>query len=446
VLLAGCNLTGGSGTRWSPPPGVGCKTPSTKQQVFAALYSVYYREQQAGAHGYVRGAPALPLETAAEFLRCDPDLDVRKARIRRAAISLASSIILLRCKDATKADQAEFFRALAILGVPKPKLLVKKLDRRLSCAGITPPGVNDAAGDVIDKTKELEDLQRSCCPCITDCEIGPWGQISVAEFEIEVNRDSSCIFQVIDPQCWDNVVPLNFENTYVMSPPCVGGYPACRTTTSCTTAPGPIALMPAPTPTTAWCGNLSEIVITAAYDISTRLETVLKVKTARSIPGAFTMDYGLCESRGWNICDPACIEPPSATLCTPVCNTGDCAIERDCGWADVQPKQQGVSVLSGQKQLQFSAGLKPDLNAWAQLALKVMVGEVADATCRPASACAGALPGLCPTTALPTSAMASTTSTPQCTCTGPVDSCTLVQEMKPKPAAFCPPQAQEDEP
>jgi hypothetical protein len=418
---------------------VGCRAQSTREQVLAALYSIYYREEQARSRPLASGWPPLPLETAAEFLRCDPDGDVRRARIRRAAISLSSGIVLLRCIVGPSADVSEFTRALAILGVGN--LLVDELARRVSCAEITSSAkVEDTAGVVIDTTMQLQDLQRSCCPCVTECTIGPWGRISVAEFRIEVNRDSSCIFQTIDPQCWDDVVPANFDDSFVVQPACASNNtPACRTTTPCTMIAAPMALSPAPTPTNPWCGLLSETALAAAYDITSRLETVLKVRTTQPSQGELTMDYGLCESRTWTICNPACLA--STTPCTPVCTSGNCAVERDCGFADVQPATGG-SVLFAQKQLLFSGGLKPDMNGWAQLALKVMVGEVADATCRPPSACVGAPAGVCTTTTLagttPSTAQAAPCDT-CCTCKGPVDSCTLVQEMTPtKQPPFCP--------
>ena len=436
VVLTGCPVQPPS-----PPPVTGCNTWSTNEQIFAALASLYFHEEQAAEANPIAGLPPLPVKIAAELIRCDPDFEARRARIRRAAISLAASVTLLRCRFGQGADVAQFLTGLAILKVP-PVLVLKLVP--LACAGLTPSQVDDAAAAVIDHTEQLASLQRTCCPCVNECTIGHWNGIGVADFTINVNRNSPCIFQAIDPQCWEHVCSANFDDTFAMTTQatCPSTGPTCRSSAICDASlPAPTEMSMPPTPTNPWCGLLSETVVTAAFDISSHIETVLKVQMARGATEKDrVMNYGLCESRSYSYCNPACLDTTSNKPCTPACPPAStCAVERDCGWATVEETSSvGYSELRGNKQLKFNSRFA-ELNTWTPFALKVMVTEVADATCRPSHRCPGQPVGACVATTQQLEAEKAPDEPRTCTCNLPKDSCTLLDTVIPKThPAFCP--------
>ncbi len=416
------------------PPG--CQGPSSREDLLGALYSIYFRAGRAASSTHVRGWKPLPLAAAAEVLLCDPNEGAYRYRIRNAGIQLASASVILECRHRPHAD---FDGALALLGFPPA--LVREVSERIHCAGITLPNTEVVASSVMDTAPELADFHRNCCACVAECDIGPWGDVTVVEWRLEVNRDSACIFQAIDPQCWDDVVGLHFENTNVLdTPACVGNVPVCPPTMPCGSKGPPPGLKPTPpTPTQPWCGVLSETATASAYDIVSTLTTLLKVRTTRSVPGALHMDYGMCDSREWSLCEENVNQCNGQQQGQQCCHNGDCGIVRDCGEADVQSASTGNAVLSGSKQIHFAdpvAPEDPNHNDWAQFAMKAMVDEIAVAMCQPPS-CTGAPTTGC--TLPPGSQTGAITKEESCTCPGPQDPCSLQQELSPShPSPFCP--------
>jgi hypothetical protein len=403
-----------------------CDPLSTNDEVFAALYSIFYHAADAAAVLALNDLPpALPLDKAANLLRCDGDTEVRKLRIRRAAIKLAASVVILKCQGAPAAVTAPYRQALDILEIPEA--LVQELGHAVTCSTPELSQVENTAVTVIDTNASLAALQRTCCPCIDSCKVGPLddpsSDVSVAEFKIIVNRAASCVLAVIDPQCWDDLVPLNFEKTFVVdNTACSGDTPMCRSTKICEkpllTAPPEIST--SPKPAQPWCALLSESLKLNNLGISSPLANVLQVRTKTPAKDSYAMDYGLCESREWSVCDPDCKE-------------GTCAVQLDCGDAHVveQTPVPPAAAISGSKFLKFSHGLPYDYNGWTKIALEVMVNETANASCRQTSACGA---DSCTTTT-----MVSKTEPPACTCPGPQDSCKQETKMTPKESPpLCP--------
>jgi hypothetical protein len=367
-----------------------CEVVSSHHEVFVGLYSIFYRAAEVASPDPVPGGPPAPLDKAAEYLRCDPDLVRRPGRIRYGAIKLAAGQVLLERRQPGSPAIGQFRRALDILGVPD--VLVEELRHVDS----TLAELEDAGGDIIDTTPALARLQRTCCPCIEMCQVGPWGRVAVAEFQIDVNRDSQCLFHVIDPQCWPSVTLLNFKQTFVVDgAACTGGIPTCRSGQTCDPLLAqPVAMAMAGSPTVPWCGLLYEEFLADAAGTTSDLQNVLKVATAKATDKTYRVDYGLCEARGWNICD--------TTPKTPSCASGTCGIVYDCGFAHVadQPAA-GTSSLFGTKRVQFVGGLKGDPNAWAPIALEVMVKETALAACTNSSTSSRTTCGKSSTNSLP---------------------------------------------
>ncbi len=385
LSVSGCFLF----VKKPPPVTSDCATASTPSQTFLALYSIFYR-----VHVAVIGAspspswPAAPLGQAVEWLRCDPDAIRRPGRIRYATVKLAAGIVLLQRSVVPAAVVAPFKAALVqLVGSTH---LVPKLGDSLAT---TLPGLEDDGAKIIDASAEptLVDLQRTCCPCIEDCTVGPSPTETTAEFKIGINRGSQCLFHVIDPQCWPSVVPGYVTQTFVVqnSPPCKFGKPRCRSDDPCDANLPPLQKKQNPAQAgTPWCGLAFEDVQNASSSWTSRFKNALKLKTQYLPSGAtqanatgFRADYGLCESTYWQMCDPNASGGQT-------CQEGTCPISRDCGYAKVgDTGVPGWAALSGTKRVRFNGGLPHDGNLWAPIALEVLVKETALATCVPAGSC-----------------------------------------------------------
>jgi hypothetical protein len=424
-VLAAVLATPGCFLHTNPDPPA-CATPSSPRQTFLALYSIFYRVTAAVSGHPVPGWKPASLDRATAWLRCDPDDARRPGRIRYAAVKLAAGIVVLQRTSHASQDIAALEKALRdLIGKPAATTLLHRL---LGGHGTDLPLLEDQAGTTIDEDKdepELVALHRTCCPCIDDCTAGPSTGQSITEFRISVNRSPQCLFHAIDPQCWPSVVAGYANKTFLLSnaPACTGGTPACRSGSICdSTLPAPMENASAPQAGTPWCGLVYEDVNADSNDVTAIFRNVLKVTTSNVPPAGpvtgFRMDYGLCESTYWQMCDPM----------TP-CEEGDCPITRDCGFARVGGTGvTGWARLDGTKRIQFKPGMPHDANLWAPLALEVLVKETALAACVPASACSkAATPSGC--TALPGSD----------TCTCPVDHCTQTSFVSPvMQAPFCP--------
>jgi hypothetical protein len=176
------------------------------------------------------------------------------------------------------------------------------------------------------------------------------------------------------------------------------------------------------TPATPWCGLLFEDAVADALGITTEFKNVLRVSAQKTNDTSYRMDYGLCESRSWEICDKNC-------------QNGPCGIEYDCGKAQVQLSGiAGQSQLFGTKRLRFEPELPHDPNDWAKIGLEVMVKETALAACTWPTDCPGASPQ--PACPVPTVQQGSTTTPPKCTCSR--DRCELERQISVKfDAPYC---------
>jgi len=378
VLTCGC--------RHPPPKPARCAHPSTKSELFLGLYSVFVHVATAVSGYPGRDWAPADLTEATQWLNCDADAASRAGRIRYAVTKLAAGIVVLQRTGKAPLQVARLQQALgALIG---ETTLLSKLART---AAADLPTLEGEAGQIIDASTNdpsLTTLQRTCCPCIDDCVVGPSTGESIAEFVIKVNRGPQCLFHVIDPQCWPSVVPGYVTQTFVVdnAPSCTAGTPTCRSGRPCdTTLPAPLPQSSPPKAGTPWCGLLFEDVQTPANGVTGRFKNVLKVATS-SVPPApatqtgFRMDYGLCESPYWQMCDQN----------TP-CPEGTCGVTRDCGFALVDDTGvPGWARLDGTKRIEFKTGLPHDANLWAPLALEVLVKETALATCVPAGNCAAA--------------------------------------------------------
>jgi len=401
----------------SPPPIVGapCNHPSTSEEVFVGLYSIYYRAAQVPSRGEHLGWPPAPLVTAARYLQCDRDEGRKRYRVRYAAIKLATGLVKLQRyfpHDRRAID--EFKGALAQLRIP---------DELAEDLAKSPPetpsgGLEDKAGGIIDSkpsSDPLAALQRTCCPCLKYCRSGTAdGGVAVVEFTIHVDRGAQCLGHVIDPQCWKKVVPINFNTDpqVLNGPQCSPSTPPeprCRDNQTCHDPVLP-ALQPVnmpPLPATPWCGLLSEDPVVAASGITANAQNVLGVRTTKTLYEAYRTDYKLCEAREWSVA------PPNAS--------GNCAPDLDCGYASVgDTDATGTNAdLSGTKRLRFMSTFPNNANGWAPTALEVLATETATATCVASAECPGAkLPASCSGTM-----QGSTTDTEPCQCDKSIDHC-----------------------
>jgi hypothetical protein len=418
-----------------------CARPSTEREVFLAQYAILYHVRAALSGDPVPGQPPPLLPQATEWLRCDPDAARRPARLRYAAVKLAAAIVLLGRSPSTAAALNPLLLQLRQLIGPND--LVDRLSHS-NAADLAQ--LEDDAGTIIDQTQDqpaLTALHRTCCPCLDTCVVGPSGEVSMTEFDIIVNRDPQCLFHVIDPQCWPSVVPGYFNEVFILSnaATCTSGPPTCRSASTCDTAlPDPHRHSAPPAAGTPWCGLVYEDVEAESNGVTVQFRNVLKASTdflpeptpaatptgptptgatpTPSVAG-FRMDYGLCESIYWKMCDPG----------DTTCPEGDCPIIRDCGFAQVQGTGvAGWTRLEGSKHILFKGGLPHDGNLWAPLALEVLVKETAISACvanqcqaaQPQSGCL--LPG-----------------PQQCTCDESKDFCVLENSTgKKKPTTLCP--------
>ena len=389
-----------------------CDPPSTKEEVFVGLYSIYYREKHPTGRG-PEGWPAAPLQTAARYLRCDPDQQRQRYRVRYAAIKLAAGLVIARRRFAPDRNLIDEFRgALDTLGIPE--LLPEEMDVP---AAETPQQLEDKGGEVIDSKNQddpLAVLQRDCCPCLAECRSGTaTGGVGVVEFRISVNRDAQCLPHIADPQCWQYVTPLTFNDTHVVggaectsaTPP----VPTCRSTQTCNkpllAAPAPLNMPPAPA--APWCGLLFEDVVVPASGITATDKNVLGIRTTNppAVPNSYRMDYKLCEAREWSVTSPP--------------QTGECALDVDCGYASVEDTGvSGNANLFGTKRLRFTPTFPNNANVWTPAALEVLATETATAACVDAQCPRVTLPGSCSSTV-----NGATPGVPKCSCDHAIDHC-----------------------
>lgn len=407
-------------------PTVGCGVSSSRDEVLAALHSVFYHAAQVGAPHAAKGPAPIPLQQAVKLLRCDPD-SVCTGRIRRAAMKLSAALVLQRCRRAPRTTTDDFAEALRLLRIPDI-LVVKLWQAGLVCSPPSGPPLSELesrAGTIIDTEEDLASLQRNCCPCVTSCHIGPTTtRIALAEFTIHVvNRQAQCVFPAIDPQCWKGLVPLNFDRSSQLDVECEDGTPVCRSHIICDPELQAPSDKPQPDqPAMPWCGLLAEQVKVSTDGKTGHFHQVLKVKTTKfsaSRTGAqvipwYRLDYGLCESGDFQVCTPNCLHDY-------------CVVRVDCGEALVRPKNASDAELSGTKYLRFkdrvAGGL--DLNGWTPLALEVLVAETALAACRP-------MADRCPAASLEGCTLPPSSMQVPCNCPGPYDSCAQETTMTPK--------------
>lgn len=436
ITLAGCctvrpqprriAATAGDPDGAEPPGAPPCASTSTERQIFLAQLSVLYYANSALRGRAIPDVTPVPLEQAAHWLRCAPEEPRQRTRIRYAVIKLAATVV------ATSGQPGGIDPALINPMIAGLRTLIgpSHLLAQLSHAGLTDVGqLQDQAGILIDGSAEpaLVALQRTgCCACIDQCVVGENDNESLAEFTIKVNRSPQCIFHVVDPQCWPAVTAGHFTDVFVVGngPACQGTTPVCRSTDICdTTLPAPQKdTMPA-APGTPWCGLVYEDITADSGATTARFRNVLKANLA-SLPGGaastaatgIRLDYGLCESRYWEMCGTECAD-------------GTCAIDRDCGHAQVEDTGTGAALIDGSKHIHFTSRPTFNCNNWAPLALEVLVQETAGAACSRASECPGAAaPGSC----------AEPSSTIECQC--PHDHCESQQETigQTKPTTLCP--------
>lgn len=424
VLLAFALVAPGCFLFKPPPKPAPCEVASTKREVFLGLYSIFYRVTAAVSGVDPPGWAPAPLAEAKRWLQCDPDDSRRPGRIRYAVVKLAAGIVAV---GKLSPDVQELERALHDL-IGKTTLL-KQLAR---WGAFDLPTLEDIAGAIIDEADEpaLAALHRTCCPCIEECVAGPSTGESITEFRIKVNRNPPCLFHAVDPQCWPSAVPLYAAETFILSNamPCAGGAPVCRTTHPCVLGDSPISHPTPPSAGKPWCGLVYEDVKAESNGVTANFRNILKVDMS-SIPPSATpatatgikMQYGLCESISWQMCDP--------TAQGPSCQSGDCPITRDCGFAWVDGTGvPGWAVVDGTKRIRFKAGLPHDANLWAPIALEVLVKETALAACSEAA--------MCPRAATPTGCTG-LAGKDECTC--PRDHCVQQPFVAPlKESLFCP--------
>lgn len=415
IFLASC-----SGSHPPTPPS--CARPSTDREAFLALYSVFAHVDQAVSRRTLPGWTPVPLPQAADWLRCDGNAERKQGRIRYATTRLAAGVVAAQRRGLSpRVVQSLLATIDRLIG---QTTLVRQLQEAPS---VDVSILEDEAGKIIDEAKDdpsLTMLQRTCCPCIDGCKVGPGTNEAIAEFTVKINRSPSCLFHVIDPQCWPSVVPGYVDETFLLDKtPCSGDDPVCRSGKICDPTLGDPQPLPMPPKAgTPWCGLLDEKVHAQSSGVTSKFENVLKVRTsyepASGPPWTKSrMDYGLCESRSWEMCD------------TSGCKDGTCALAEDCGFAQVDGTGiSGLASVDGAKHIQFKDGLPYDGNLWAPLALEVLVKETALALCEPASTSPEAVkPANC----------VEGPSPDKCKC--PADYCTQLPHMSPIMATpFCP--------
>jgi hypothetical protein len=331
------------------------------------------------------------------WLRCDPS-PRRPARIRYAVTKLAAGLTVLSRRTPQVSLNVINPLVNALNGLIGPAASGALLQALAGSSATDVPRLEDVAGVTIDGAieGELTSLKRTCCPCIDQCFVGPSAGESLAEFTVSVNRSPGCLFHVVDPQCWTSTAGGFFNDAFILgnAPTCTGTgstTPVCRSGPVCGgSQPTPLPLVSPSKAGTPWCGLVFEDVTADASGNTAQFKNVLQASlsyvpagaTATSATG-FRMDYGLCESIFWEICDTAC-------------QSGSCPLDRDCGHAEVMNDGTGRGLIDGSKHINFAGAQPIDGNKWAPLALEVMVKETALAACELAADCpAAATPAGC---------------------------------------------------
>jgi hypothetical protein len=353
---------------------------STTDEIGQALYTIFL--EAARTEMAIPAPPLMSLDRAASIIFCDPDPVRRRGRMRYAATKLVAGHAILTRKDAPPARIKRFADALERLNFPKAMVMA---------VSAAPPG--PPSGTIVELEREVAKLidnpaaitasafQRACCPCIDDCDVGVSDGIATVEFEIDVSVPVKDLFRMIDPVSWKGLLPMYFTMTDEIAgaPACQAAQPVClHTGGPCRTGtdPAPISATSPHQPGYPWCGLLHEkfkaewesTKTTATFD------NVLGVRTKYLPAGAtfdlatgYRMDFKLCESLGHTVGGVG----------------DDCGLVEDCGFSQVSDDMSGTqsSYLFGTKRVSFLSSLNPDANAWAPIAMEVMVKETALTAC-----------------------------------------------------------------
>jgi len=356
-----------------------CSHPATLQEVGRGLYTIFL--EAARVEHPIPAPPLMPLVHAADRVFCDLDATRRRGRMRYAVTKLAAAVTILKRKEAPPAQLAPFGQALQRLGFPLP--LFSDL---LTSPATSLADLEDATARLLDAgspRSEAKSLKRECCPCIDHCDVGSSDGIATVEFEIDVYRDPRELFGIVDPRSWKTLLGMYFtaSDEVTDSPTCKDGKPVCfHSDGPCREGEEePPETDENRQPGTPWCGLLFEAFQAEWGHPSdrARFDNVLGIRTRfepadaqQDTATGFRMDFRLCEA----------VRHTSGGV------SGDCGVEVDCGYARVAEDGVGGTFIFGTKRISFLNKLNPDANAWAPIALEVLVKETA------LSACAGVPP------------------------------------------------------